>query len=118
MGIPKPRLLRNRGERVVEVLQAVEHDLYADTHEDERRQTDYDAGTRWAQQLLQFVRKAIVQKNGQPDQQDSKNRGQRADDQLQVSFLVNVAALQVTSAIQNLPACHCHAQAASQLDRR
>ena len=53
---------------------------------------DNDAGTQGAEQTLQFVREAVAQENRYPDQQDSNHCGQRADDQLQMCFLMYVAA--------------------------
>src|ERR1039457_6241513 len=79
-------------KHVVEVMQPVEHDLYADADQDEGRQADNDAATQRTEPELQFVGEAVAQENRYPNQQNSNPRGQRADDQLQVPLLMYVAA--------------------------
>src|SRR5271157_1516912 len=88
----KPALLRAGHQVMIEIVQAIEHNLDSDTDQDERRQADEDARTRGAQQPLQLVREAVAQEDGQANQQNANHSRQRADDKLQAGFLMQVAA--------------------------
>src|SRR5271157_249251 len=88
----KPALLRAGHQVTIKIVHAVEHDLDSDTDQNERRQADEYARTRGAQQPLQFVREAVAQEDGQPNQQNANHSSQRTDDQLQMAFHVQVAA--------------------------
>src|SRR5271157_82904 len=88
----KPALLRAGHQVMIEIVQAVEHDLDSDADQDERRQADKYARTRGAQQPLQLFREAVAQEDGQPKQQNANHSSQRADDKLQAGFLMQVAA--------------------------